>query len=111
MKPVATVTNTFIVHSFTSSRRKAESLKRLSDEFLAFLPKRLSSVRVERVSAHSFADGADSHVVRHNLTDMFSQYRPPISSAEATKPAHTEVAAPCGIVFHWNDALPSAASC
>ena len=32
-------------------------------------------------------------------------------SRQKTKPAQTEVAAPCGIVFHWNGALPSAASC
>src|ERR1700722_11486810 len=40
-----------------------------------------------------------------------SQYRPPISSAGPHTPAQTEVAAPCGMVFHWNGALPSAASC
>src|SRR5277367_6739381 len=33
-------------------------------------------------------------------TWQFSQYLPPISSASATTPAHTDVAAPCGIVFH-----------
>jgi hypothetical protein len=33
-------------------------------------------------------------------TGQFSQYLPPISSAGAITPAQTEVAAPCGIVFH-----------
>src|SRR5271165_3203417 len=44
-------------------------------------------------------------------TWQFSQYRPPISSAGATTPAQTEVAAPCGMVFHWKGAPPSAARC
>src|SRR5258706_934450 len=33
-------------------------------------------------------------------TWQFSQYLPPISSAGATTAAHTEVAAPCGMVFN-----------
>ena len=40
-------------------------------------------------------------------TRQFSQYRPPISSADATTPDQTEVAAPCGIVFNLKgDAFP-----
>src|ERR1700689_409908 len=39
-----------------------------------------------------------------------SKEPPPISSAGATTPAHTDVAAPCGIVFHANGPFPSATS-
>ena len=70
MKPVVRVTNTFIDRSSISIWRNSESLKRLSDEFFTFSPKRLGGVRVERICAHSFAYGTDGHVVRHNLADM-----------------------------------------
>src|SRR5580704_9167492 len=47
-----------------------ESLKGLSDEFFTFLPKRLSGIWIERVSAHSFTYGADGDVVRNDMADM-----------------------------------------
>src|SRR5437879_307616 len=47
-----------------------ESLKRLSDEFLTLSPERLSIVCIERISAYAFADGADGHVIRHDMADV-----------------------------------------
>src|SRR5258708_4514628 len=70
MYPLAPATKIFIDHSFASGNRNIECLKRLSDEFFAFLPKRLSIFRIERISAHSFADGADRHVVGNNPPDV-----------------------------------------
>src|SRR4030095_7568730 len=45
-------------------------LKRLPDEFFASLPERLSSVRIERILAHTFAYGVDGHVIRNDLADV-----------------------------------------
>src|SRR6266849_746487 len=70
MYPLAPVTKIFIDRSFASSYRNTEFSKRLSNEFFAFLPKRLSIFRIERISAHSFADGADRHVVGNNPPDV-----------------------------------------
>src|SRR5215475_9717416 len=47
-----------------------EPLKGFSDQFLTLFPERLSSVRIQSISANSFADGVDRHVVRHDLSDM-----------------------------------------
>src|ERR1700746_2718022 len=38
--------------------------KGLSHEFFTFVPERLRRRRIERISAYSFAHGADGHVVR-----------------------------------------------
>src|ERR1700738_2666799 len=70
MKPVAPVTNTFINRSFRSNCRNTASLKRLSDQFLTFLPERLGILWIQRITAHSFADGADGHVVRNDIADV-----------------------------------------
>ncbi|MEZ5239961.1 MAG: hypothetical protein R2716_13770 [Microthrixaceae bacterium] len=43
-------------------------------------------------------------------TAQSSQYRPPTSSPSATKPAHTEVAAPWGTDFHSSSRAPRASS-
>src|SRR3984885_6176463 len=52
------------------SRSNPEWLKRLADELFAFPPERLGVVWIKRVSAHSFADGADRCIVRHKLAHM-----------------------------------------
>src|SRR5882762_4783119 len=70
MYPLAPVTKIFIDRSFASSNRNIECLKRLSDEFFTLLPERLSIVWIERISAHSFADGADRHVVGNDPPDV-----------------------------------------
>src|ERR1700760_423109 len=47
-----------------------KTLKALSYEFFALLPKRLSIVGIERVPAHPFACYADGHMVRNDLADV-----------------------------------------
>src|SRR5690349_5915623 len=47
-----------------------EKLKRFSDEFFALLPKRLSIVWIESISAHAFADGGYGRVGRHDLAHV-----------------------------------------
>src|ERR1700720_2946290 len=70
MYPLAPVAKIFIDRSFASSNRNVECLKRLSNEFFAFLPNCFSIFRIERISAHSFADGADRHLVGNDLADV-----------------------------------------
>src|SRR5580692_9856157 len=54
----------------TTQRLIGESLKRLSDEFLTFLPERFGIFRIERISTHAFADGGDGRVVRHRHANV-----------------------------------------
>ena len=54
----------------TTQRLIGESLKRLSDEFLTFLPERFGIFCIERISTYAFADGGNGRVVRHDLADM-----------------------------------------
>src|SRR6266852_1932823 len=44
--------------------------KGLSHEFFTFVPERLRRRRIERISAYSFARGADGQVVRHDIADV-----------------------------------------
>ena len=103
INPVAPVTNTFIV--IPSLTRKG-----FSNHFFAFLPKSLRPLGIERISAHSFAYAADRHIPRARFPrrGSFRNSARRSPSAAATTPAHTEVAAPCGIVFHSNGPVPSA---
>jgi len=45
-------------------------LKRLPHELFTFFPKRLSGVRVERISAHSVAYASDTHALGHDGADV-----------------------------------------
>src|SRR3984957_1482094 len=54
----------------TTQRLIGESLKRLSDEFLTFLPERFGIFCIERISTYAFADSGDGRVVRHDLADV-----------------------------------------
>jgi len=60
----------------------------------------------------AFTDCADNHIVRNDRADVAVLA---VATADVlgrgNKAGHTDVAAPCGIVFHWNGASPSAASC
>src|ERR1700733_5635981 len=46
------------------------SLKRLSNQFFTFLPERLGSVWIQRISANSFANGADIHIFPRDFADV-----------------------------------------
>ena len=50
--------------------RNEESLKGLSHQFFTFPPERLGTAWIQRVTAYSFADGADGHVVRYGIADV-----------------------------------------
>src|SRR5713226_7208414 len=45
-------------------------LKRLSNHFFAFLPECLGVFRVERITAHTFADRGDSHIIWNYFAHM-----------------------------------------
>ena len=46
-----------------SSGRSSRELERFSHHFIAFLPECLGVFRVERITAHTFADRGDSHII------------------------------------------------
>src|SRR5262249_58889024 len=50
--------------------RLQEMLKRLSHEFFTFFPKRLSTLWIERVPAHSFVYRVDSHMIGNGLANV-----------------------------------------
>src|SRR4029077_15602619 len=54
-------------YSFISDEEK---LKRLSHHFFAFLPERLSGFNIDCISTHSFADGSDGRIVRHDIANV-----------------------------------------
>src|SRR6476469_2602267 len=45
-------------------------LERLSHQLFTFLPERFCIFRIERISAHTFADGGNGRVVRHCIADV-----------------------------------------
>src|SRR6202047_2726519 len=45
-------------------------LEGLSDHLFTFLPERRGCGRIERISTYAFADSADDHVVRYDVTDV-----------------------------------------
>src|SRR5262249_10532097 len=45
-------------------------LKALSHKFFALLPKRLSAIRVERVSPHSLAHGRNDRIIGNDVSDV-----------------------------------------
>jgi hypothetical protein len=46
-----------------SSGRSSRELERFSGHFFSFLPECLGVFRVERITAHTFADRGDSHII------------------------------------------------
>jgi hypothetical protein len=77
-------------------------LEGLSHHLFTFLPERRGCGGIERISTNAFADSADDHVVRYDVTDVavLAVLAAHLVSGRDDAGPHTEVAAPCGIVFH-----------
>jgi hypothetical protein len=74
--------------------------KALADHFLALRPERLRALRIERVGRNRFGIETGRRISDSSVMRQFWLRRPSSSLAFATTPAQSDVAAPCGTVFH-----------
>src|ERR1700730_2630081 len=90
-----------VVYFAGTRMEDTEWLKRLSDQFFTFLPKRLGILWIQRITAHSFAYGTDGHVVRNDIADMAVLA---ISAADLV--GGSTNTGPCRSCGSWRNGLP-----